>query len=65
MYLILWNVCKVYHANCCLALTSCKLLHLISVLQLVMEYCIGSASNLLEGWCYLEDIPLKNLDSDT
>jgi len=28
----------------------CKMLYLISILQMVMEYCIGSASNLLEGW---------------
>ena len=31
-------------------LTSCVILRLMFILQLVMEYCIGSASNLLEGW---------------
>jgi len=33
------------------------MLHLISILQMVMEYCIGSASNLLEGW-FVFVIPL-------
>jgi len=29
------------------------MLMFLCILQLVMEYCIGSASNLLEGWFVL------------